>query len=341
MLRLKLAPEKQRMLNRRRTDSPEAYHLYLKGRFHWGKRTEESLYRALQLFREAIEADPTYALAYAGLAEGYVPLAYYCYLPPKEAAPKAKAAAQRALEIEPELPEALVALGSMMAVYDWDMTGAEALLRQAVELDPRYPRGRQALAECLMITGRCDEGIAEVEAALELDPLSMHINAAVVMHDYFGRRYNDAIESGRKALELDPTFFPARLYMGLAYEASGRLTEAINELKQARALSSGSTLVTATLAGVLATSGKGDEASAILTELEAIGQRRYVPQATVAAAHVCRGVVSDALSCLEKACDERCVWLSYALRVDPRFDAVRSEARFQNLVRRVSSGGEH
>ncbi|HYN25961.1 MAG TPA: protein kinase, partial [Pyrinomonadaceae bacterium] len=166
-LRLKLTPEKQRILDRRRTDSPEAYHLYLKARFHWGKRTEESLYKALQLFRQAIEADPMYALAYAGLAEGYVPLAYYCHLSPREGAPKAKAAAERALEIEPELPEALAVLGSMRAVYDWDMPGAEALLRKAVELDPRHPRARQALAECLTLSGRFGDAIAEIERALE------------------------------------------------------------------------------------------------------------------------------------------------------------------------------
>jgi predicted Zn-dependent protease len=168
----------------------------------------------------------------------------------------------------------------------------------------------------------------------------LHMNAAVVMHHYFARRHNDAIEFGRKALELDPTFFPTRLWMGLAYQASGRHTEAITELQHARALSSGSTFVTATLAGTLAASGKGDEASAVLAELEAVGQRRYVPHTVVAAAHVCRGAESEALSCLEKAYDDRCIWLPYALMVDPRFDAVRGEARFRGLVRRVSAGGE-
>lgn len=340
-LRLRLAPEKQRLLNRRRTESHEAYHLYLKGRFHWAKRTEESLYRALQFFREAIDADPTYALAYAGLAEGYVPLAYYSYLPPKEAAPKAKAAAQRALEIEPELPEALAALGSMMAVYDWDIAGAEALLRTGVELDPQYARGRQALAECLMIAGRSGEAVAEMEAALEIDPLALHLNAALVMHNYFARRPSEALECGRKALELDPNFYPTRLYVGLAYEAVGRLAEAVTELQQARALSNGSTFVTATLAGALAEFGKDDEASALLTELKEIGQKRYVPQTTVAAAHICRGALKEALACLERAGDERCIMLPYALTVDPRFDAVRGEERFQRLVHRFSARGEH
>ncbi|HSE37921.1 MAG TPA: tetratricopeptide repeat protein [Blastocatellia bacterium] len=316
--------------------SGEAYHLYLKGRFHWGRRTEESIYKALQLFRQAVEADPLYALAYAGIAEGYTPLGYYCYLPPRETAPKAKAAAQQALEIEPDLAEALTVLGAMTASYDWDMSTGEAMLRKAVALDPAYPRARQWLAECLTMTARFDEAIAEVEEALELDPLLLHTNAAVVMHNYFARRYDDAIERGIKSLELDPNFFPTRLYLGLAYQASGRLSEAVAELQEARVLSSGNTLVTATLAGALAASGKESETNAVLAELEEIGRSRYVLQTTVAAAYACRRDDDQALSCLEKACEDHCLQLPYALTADARFDALRGEARFQNLIQRVA-----
>jgi serine/threonine protein kinase/tetratricopeptide (TPR) repeat protein len=337
-LRLKLTPEKQRILERRRTDNPEAYHLYLKARFYWGKRTEASLYKALQLFRAAIEADPMYALAYAGLAEGYVPMVYYCHLPPSDAAPKAKAAAERALEIEPELPEALAVLGSMRAVYDWDMSGAEALLRNAVARDPKYPRARQALAECLTMTQRFGEAIAEMERALDLDPLSLHMNAAVGMHNYFARRYADAIKHARQAIELDPSFFPANIFLGLGYQASGELKEAVAELQLAQELSGGITLVTATLAGALAASGQEAEASAILTELEEVGLTRYVPQTPVAAAYACKGDLKEALSRLERAGDERCVWLPYALASDPRFDGLRNEPRFCSLARRVAAG---
>src|SRR5262249_55596100 len=155
--------------------------------------------------------------------------------------------------------------------------------------------------------GRCDEAIAEIEVALKLDPLLLHLNAAAVMHHYLARRHHGAIEAGRKALELDPNFFPTWLWTGLAHQASGELAEAVTELRQARALSGGSTLAAAMLAGGLAASGKDDEATALLAELEAIGQSRYVPQTHVAAAHVARGAKSEALSCLEKACDEHCV----------------------------------
>ena len=179
-------------------------------------------------------------------------------------------------------------LGSMKAAYDWDMSGAEVLLRKAVELDPRYPRARQSLAECLTATARFGEALTETERALDLDPLSLHMNAAAVMHNYFARRHDYAIKHGRQAIELDPSFFPTRFALGLAYQASGRLIEAVDELQQARALSAGSTLLTATLAGALAASGKEDEANVLLDWLEEIGRTRYVPQAAVAAAHACR-----------------------------------------------------
>ena len=140
-LRSKLAPEKQSLLARRYTDNVEAYHLYLKGRFYWAKRTEEGLYKGIQYFRQAIELDPTYALAYAGVAEGYVPLAVYCHLAPKDACPKARAAAHAALEIDPKLAEARTVVGAIMSYYDWDLENAEKELRQAVALDPKYAEG--------------------------------------------------------------------------------------------------------------------------------------------------------------------------------------------------------
>jgi len=169
-LRLKLAPEKQNLLAGRYTDNVEAYHLYLKGRFYWAKRTEEGLYKGIQYFRQAIELDPTYALAYAGVAEGYVPLAVYCHLAPKDACPKARAAAQAALEIDPKLSEARTVLGAIISYYDWDQENAEKEVRQAAALEPNYPRARQVLAEILTISGRFEEAVIEAARALELRP---------------------------------------------------------------------------------------------------------------------------------------------------------------------------
>jgi TolB-like protein/Flp pilus assembly protein TadD len=338
-LRLKLSPERQLVLDRRRTDNKEAYHLYLKGRHHWSKRTEESLYKSLELFRQAVEAEPLYALAYAGIAEGYIPLAFYCYLPPHDAAPKAKAAAEKALEIEPELPEALAVLGSMKAAYDWDLPGGESLLRKAVAIDPRYPRARQSLAECLTLSGRFDDARKEIETAFELDPLSLHVNAAIVMDNYFARHYDEAIKRGQKALELDPNFFPTRLFTGLAYQATDRLDEAVAELRQARVLSGGNTLMTATLAAALSASGQEDETNELLAELDEIARSRYVSQTAVAAANVARRDVDQALTRLERAFEDHCFWVPYALTSDTRFDELRTEGRFQHLAQLFALGG--
>ena len=338
-LRMKLTPEKQSVLARRQTDNVQAYHSYLKGRFYWAKRTEEALHKALQYFRQAIEADPMYSLAYAGLAEGYVPMAIYCHLPPKDAFPKARAAAYKAIEIDPDLPEARTVLGALKAFYDWDLTGAEQELRASLALDPNYPRARQTLSDVLILTGQVEQGIAEIYQALELDPLSLHINAGVVMSYHFGHLYEQAIEHGRRAIDLDPTFFPTRFFLGLAYQESGLFTNAVSELEQARILSNNSTLVTAALGGVFAAAGQKDQAQHILDQLEQAVHAKYVPQTLVAAIHAGLGDTDRAICCLAKAHDERCSWFLRAVTVDPRFDNLRATARFQELARQVVCPG--
>jgi serine/threonine protein kinase/Flp pilus assembly protein TadD len=335
-LRLKLTPEKQNALAKRYTENVEAYHLYLKGRFYWGKRTEESLNKGIQYFREAIENDPTYALAYAGLAEGYIPLGFYCHLSPKEAFPKARAAAQRALEIDPERVEALTVIGSVKCFHDWDLEGAEKTQRAAIELNPNYPRARQQLAECLTEKGHFAEATAEVRRALELDPLSLHMNAAVVMDCYFARQFDEAIEHGRAAVEMDTSFYPTRFYLGLAYQQKEQFSEAVSELQQARTLSNTSTLMVASLGGALAACGKEAEARNILHELEELARRKYVSQVFVAAIYAALGDKDRALTRLEKAYADRCSWLPRCLLLDARLDSLRNEARFQRLIHLVN-----
>ncbi len=238
-LRLKLATGKQNFLARRYTENVEAYHLYLKGRFYRGKRTAEALYKGIQYFHQAIELDPTYALAYAGLAESYVPLAVYGHLAPKDACPKAKAAANMALEIDPELSEARTVLGGIMSYYDWDLENAEKELREATALDPKYPRARQTLAENLIISGRFEEAVLEAKRALELDPLALSLNAFMAMTYYFGREYDKAIEHGSRTVDLDHNFFPGYFYLGMAYQVNGQFAEAAAALQQARVLGLG------------------------------------------------------------------------------------------------------
>jgi len=334
-LRLKLAPEKQNLLVRRYTENVDAYHLYLKGRFYWAKRTEEGLFKGIQFFRQAIELDPTYALAYAGLAEGYVPLAVYCHLAPTDAMLKAKAAAQRALEIDPELVEARTVLGAVKSYYDWNFAGGEEELRAAVELDPKYARARQTLAETLTITRRFAEAAVETKRALDLDPLALSLNAFMSMTHYFDRQYDKAIEYGCKTVEMDPNFFPAYFYLGMAYQLNRQFSEAAAALQQARLLSNHSGLMVACLGGIFASWGKQEEARKILRELEEMGRRKYVSQVFVSAIFAGLGERDEALARLERAYDERCTWLPRSLAADARFDSLRVEARFQDLTRRV------
>jgi serine/threonine-protein kinase len=334
-LRLRLTPEKENLLARRYTDNVEAYHLYLKGRFYWAKRTEEGLYKGIHYSRQAIELDPTYALAYAGLAECYVPLAVYCHLAPKDACPKARAAARAALEIDAKLAEARTVLGAVMTYYDWDLENAEEELRQATALDPRYPRARQALAENLTIRGRFEEAAIEARRALELDPLALSLNAFMAMTYYFGREYDKAIEHGLRTVEMDANFFPGYFYLGLAYQLSGQFAAAARALQQARVLSNNSTLMAASLGGVFAAWGKQEEARSILHELEQMGRRKYVSRVFVAAILVGLGEIDHALACLETAYEDRCTWLLRCLAADPRLDKLHSEPRFQDLICRM------
>jgi serine/threonine protein kinase/Flp pilus assembly protein TadD len=334
-LRVKITPEKKDVVAKRYTEDVEAYHLYLKGKFFWGKRTEDGLKKGIQYFRQAIERDPTYALAYAGLAEGYVPLGMYCHLPPKDAFPKAMSAARKALEIDPELAEARTVLGAVHSSFEWDLNAAENELRAAIELDPKYPRARQNLCECLTVTGQFAEAVAEVNRALELDPLSLHMNAAVTMTYYFTHRYQEAIEQGRRNVEMDPNFFPGYFYLGLAYSQHGQHSEAVAALQQATALSSNSTLMIAALGGAFALWKKEEEARNILAQLDETGRRKYVSQVFVAAIHAGLEETDRALACLDLAFQDRCPWLLRCLVADPRFDGLRGDARFHDLLHRI------
>jgi serine/threonine protein kinase/Flp pilus assembly protein TadD len=333
-LRLKLSQETEKHLTHRHTNNVEAYHLYLKGRFYWAKRTADGLNKGLQYFRQAIECDPTYALAYAGLAEGYIPQGVYCHAAPTEAFPRARTAAERALEIDPDLSEAITVLGSVRAGYDWDLDAAEALQRTAIERNPSYPRARQVLADCLEMQGRFDESAAEIKRGLELDPLALYMNAAVVMNHYFGRRFEAAARHGNGAVELDPTFYPTHFYLGLAYQATGQFPKAVAALQLARQLSGDSTLMIATLGGAFAAWGKEEDARGILGELGVLAERRYVSQTFVAAIHAGLGDRERALASLEQARKDRCWWLLRCLLLDARLDTLRDEPRFQALIGR-------
>ena len=332
-LRLTLSPEHTERLGHRQTGNVEAYHLYLKGRFYWAKRTQDGLARSMQYFREAIECDPSYALAHAGLAEAYIPQAFYCHVAPSEAFPRARRAAQRAIEIDPDLAEARAVFTAVRAWYDGDLRGAEQEARAAIARNPNYPRAYQALAECLTVQGRFEEALAEIKRGVELDPVALYINAAVAMAHYYAGRFDAALAQAQATLDMDASFYPAQLFLGLACQQAGRRSEAIAAFERASDLSQRSTMTVSGLGAALASDGRITEAAAILSELDEAAQRgRYVSGTWLAAIHAALGDSDRALECLERGRQDRCCWLLRSVRLDARFDTLRTFPRFTALL---------
>jgi serine/threonine protein kinase/lipoprotein NlpI len=333
-LRLKLTGEEKERLTRRHTENPEAYRLYLRGRFFWNKRTEEGIRRGIEYFRQAIEIDPEYAAAYVGLADSYAVLGFHAIAPPGEAFPRAKAAALKALEIDPSFAEARASLAYTLHHYDWNWTQAEKEYRACLEAIPNYATAHNYYASMLTPLGRFEESLAEWRRGQELDPLSLVIRAATGWCFYFARRYDEAIQEARKTLEMDPTFVIALRILGMAYEKTSKPAQAIEELQKAVEFSGGSTQYRADLAHAFATAGRETDARRTLAELDEISKTRYVSPYYVAAVHLALGDRDRAFELLEEAYGERSHGLTF-LKVDPNLDDVRSDPRFADLVRRV------
>src|SRR6185503_10361609 len=289
-LTLQLTDAQHTLLTRRDTDDTEAYHLYLKGRFFWNKRTKEGFQRGLSFFREAVERDPTYARAYTGVADSYIGLTYYQYERPHEAMPRAKAAALKALEIAPSLAEAHVSLAHVQGNYDWDWAAAEREWRQAILLDPEYATAHQWYAvHYLTPTGRLEEALAEARRAQQLDPLSPVFNAFVGATLFFARRYDEAIDECRKTIDLYPEFGVGHWYLGRAYLQKGRRPEAVAELTEAVRLSGGSPLMLGTLASAQAAAGDPRQARQIVDQLLRLRRDHYASAVSLAVAHAALG----------------------------------------------------
>ncbi|MCA1632505.1 MAG: tetratricopeptide repeat protein [Acidobacteria bacterium] len=335
-LRLRLTSEQKRRLNKRYTVNHEAYQAYLKGRYYWNKRTEDGLKRSTQYFQQAVDIDPCYALAYAGLADSYAlpGIAEYGLLPPKEAMPKAKAAALKALEIDPTLAEAQTTLAHVRAFYDWDWAGAEAEFKRAIELNQDYAFSHHWYALYLAAMGRHREALAEEIRAQEIDPLSLIINKNVGTILYYAGRLDQSIEQYQKALELDPNFVRTHFYLGLAYVQKGLYEEGIAEYQKAIDISGGGTVLTSLLGHARALSGKREEAIKTINELKEQSSRRYVPALNIAMIYVGLGETDRAFEWIDKAYDERSSWL-VSLKVEPMFDNIRSDPRFDNLIRDI------
>ena len=331
-LKLKVSGEEKG--SKHYTESNAAYQLYLKGRFFWNKRTAEALKKSIEYFNQAIDIDPRFALAYAGLADCYVVPANR--LPPREAMPKAKAAAIRALELDETLAEAHASLGRVFSAYDWNWTSAEKEYKRAIELNPRYAVAHQWYGGYLAIMGRRDEAIAERKRAVELEPLSTIINFELGLAFYYARDYDRAIEQFKKTLELDQNFPSVHNFLPAAYEQKGMYNEAVAGFNKAIPLTSKSewTLSMAGLGRLYAVIGKKSEARKLLNELKQRSPQEYVPASSIALIYAGLGEKDQAFVWLDKAYEQR-VFLMHNIKLDPRWDSLRSDPRFEDLIRRI------
>ncbi len=333
-IRVKLKPGEEARLSDVRASNPDAHVAYAKGRLYWNKRTEEGLRKAVEYFGEAIHKDPRFALAYVGLADSWVPRAWYAYLPPKEAFPQAKEAVGKALELDPDLVEAHTTLAFINLYYDWDWAGAGREFRRAIELNPNYANAHHWYAEYLSLIGQHDAAIRESERARDLDPLSSIIHTWVGSRYFFARNYDKAVEQYRNVAELDPNFVPAHLALGQAYEQKRMFPEAVWQLERAVDLSGGSPVYLASLAHAYGISGRTGDALRLVDDLKKLAKRRYVSSFDMAVAYLGLRDKDRMFASLETAFQERSPRLLF-LRVEPRFDAVRSDTRFGEITDRV------
>ncbi len=328
-LRLKLSGPDQNRVTRVYTQNTDAYQLYLKGRFLWNKRTSESLEKSVEYFDQAIEKDPTYALAYAGLADSWYSRGWYRYVEPKHAYEKARVAANRALELDPRLAEGHAILAAIKTVYDWDWAGAEREFKLAIELNPSYATAHQRYSLFLPALGRFDEAIAEARKARDVDPLALPVNENLGDILYLARRYDEAIEQLRKTLELDPNYGVAHGTLAKVYEAQGKHEELLEER-----LKGSSPETVAELRKVFAASGiKGVWQNRLNVLLER-SKTAYVSPADIALFYTRLNDRDQAFAWLEKAMAERSINFNY-LVADPRFDNLRGDPRLAALLRRV------
>jgi eukaryotic-like serine/threonine-protein kinase len=339
-LRLKLTRAEKKRLTQRQTDDAEAYRLYLKGRHHWNRWTEDGFYKAIEYFQQAVEKDPGYALAYTGLADSYVLLGWNSYLPPKDAFPRGKMAATRALQLDADLGEAHTPLAAVLWLHDWQWQEAQMEFNHSLALSPAHPTANHWYAEYLMTMGRHAEALTRMKSSQELDPLSLIISVAIGWAFYMARRYDDAIEQLRRTIELDPNYPVTYWILGLLLRKMGSYELAIVEGEKGVKLSGGSSLMRAALAQTLATAGRKKKAIQILDDLMKLTKQKYVSPYFFAGIQIGLGENDRAIEYLEKSYEDQSHWLIY-LHIDPSMDSLRSNPRFQDLLKRVGLPLQH
>jgi TolB-like protein/DNA-binding winged helix-turn-helix (wHTH) protein/Flp pilus assembly protein TadD len=333
-IRINLTPQEQAALKNVKVVNPQAYESYLKGRYFWNKRTADGLKVGLAYFKQAIEEDPKYAQAYSGSADTYALLGdwQYAVMTPKEAFPKAKAAAMKALELDSTLGEAHNSLAFVLDGYDWDFGAAGKEFRRAIELNPGYATAHHWYAWHLSLLGRYDEAIAEMRKALTLDPLSLIINADLAELLVLAHSYDESIQQSRKTIEMDPNFALAHNQLAQAYLQKQMYDEAVAELQKAVQLSGGSSTCIANLARAYGVSGKRSKALELLSELKKRSKPDYSNASEIAMIYASLGDKDQAMDWLEKGYEER---FNPGVLLRPGFDPLRSDLRFQDLLRRI------
>ena len=317
-----------------RTANLNAYHAYLKGRYYWSKRDGDGVRTAISFFRQAIDLDPTYALAYVGLAECYVLLRGHCWSSAADAYLIARAAATKALEIDDTVAEARATIGVIDMVADWNWDAAERALRSAIDLAPDYATTRNWYANWLAAQGRLDEALREAQEAVRLDALNSTWHMGVGYMLFLARRYEESIETEMKVLELDPQFWLAHWILGLGYAQVGDHAHAIAALRQADECSGGNLTVRGVLGWMLARCGKIDDARRILKDITSRRGRDVAPAEIAGMVHMGLGEADAAFDCFEQAAGNGSYLLSF-LNVSPLFDSLRPHERFGRLQRLV------
>jgi eukaryotic-like serine/threonine-protein kinase len=333
-LRTRLTGDDEKRMAKSYTANPEAYQLYLQGRYWQNKGNKEGFNKGIEYFQQAIDKDPTYALAYDGLADCYSFRAAAGFVLPEETFPKAKEAAQKALEIDGTLAEAHASLGYIKAAYDWDWAGGEKEFQRAIELNPNYAEAHRLYGIALREMGRLKEAIAENKRALELDPLSLISNRSLGLAFYEARQYDQAIVQEQKTLELDPNFLPALDTLGQAYLQKSMYKEGIAEFEKVLAISPGNPSGLLDLGYAYAVTGRRAEAQKALDQLNELSKQKYFPALDMARIYASLGEKDKAFEWLEKGYKER--YAISIIKVDPRFDPLRSDPRFADLLRRMN-----
>jgi tetratricopeptide (TPR) repeat protein len=333
-IRISLNPQEQAALKNVKVVNPQAYESFLKGRYFWNKRTANGLRAAVAYFNQAIEEDPGYAQAYSGLADAYALLGdwQYAVMTPKEALPKAKAAAIKALEMDNTLGEAHNSLAFCLDGFDWDFESAGKEFQRAIELNPGYATARHWYAWHLSLVGRDNEAIEEMKKAQNLDPLSLIINADLAELFLIAHSYEESIEQSRKTIEMDSNFALGHNQLAQAYLQKQMYSEAIAELQKAIQISGGSPTFTANLARAYAGSGRRNPAIDLLNDLKKGAKPGYSHASEIAVVYAALGDKDQAMTWLEKGYEER---FNPGVLLRPGFDPLRSDPRFHDLVRRI------